>query len=80
MVSKREVSVPPAEVQSFNGGMDYDYSSMPVKKRRTTTQAPHIDIQSTCQEASIQWTLEDASMSGAVESECFPRDFIVYGV
>ena len=29
---------------------------------------------------SISWTLEDASMSEAVESVCYPRDWIVYGV
>ena len=79
MASKRAESAPPAEIRSFNRGMHYDYSSMPVKKRRTTTQAPRINIQSNSQEASIQWTLEIASMSEADESVCYPRDWIVYG-
>ncbi len=79
MTSKRAESASPAEIRSFNRGMHYDYSSMPVKKRRTTTQAQRIEIQSTSQEASIQWTLEDSSMSEADESVCYPRDWNVYG-
>lgn len=42
-MAKRVESAQPAKVRAFNRGMHYDYSSMPVKKPRTTTLTPNID-------------------------------------
>ena len=65
MATKRKDAAPVARVRSYIRGMHYDYSRMPVKKRKTSAQTTRTRpyMQSTSEDASEAFPMEDSVLA-----------------